>query len=231
MLRTAALRRFLAMLLRPLRTAWRGAFRPPFFAIFLQAPVISPNGGVFTNSQTVTITNSFNGASIYYTLDGSTPTTNSTLYTGSFNITQNTLVQAIATYPGAVNSAVASALHASTEVHLDAALIHAELASSAELSLLGTNLARLSALGLGGAAGEDSLHIELLATIIEESLYGEWKAPPVPSLERVEEPPVSQSRWRHRKEAAERPLGSLRSPPGCRVHRVGGGPRRRAAPR
>ncbi len=78
-------------------------------AIFLQAPVISPNGGVFTNSQTVTLSNSFNGAVMYYTLDGTAPTTNSLLYSGPFVINQSTLVQAIATYPGAVNSAVASA--------------------------------------------------------------------------------------------------------------------------
>ena len=76
---------------------------------FLQAPVISPNGGVFTNSQTVTLSNSLSGTTIYYTLDGTTPTTNSTLYSGPFAITQTTLVQAMATYPGAVNSPVASA--------------------------------------------------------------------------------------------------------------------------
>jgi hypothetical protein len=49
------------------------------------------------------------GVSIYYTLDGTTPTTGSTLYTGPFNLTSNALVQAIAIAPGAVNSAVASA--------------------------------------------------------------------------------------------------------------------------
>lgn len=78
-------------------------------SIFLQPPVIAPNGGVFTNSQTVTLTNSLTNAAIYYTLDGTTPTTNSPLYSGPFVITQSVLVQAVATYPGAVNSAVASA--------------------------------------------------------------------------------------------------------------------------
>ncbi len=78
-------------------------------AIFLQPPVISPNGGVFTNSQTVTLTNSFSGSTMYYTLDGTTPTTNSVLYAGPFVINKSALVSAVVTYPGAVNSATASA--------------------------------------------------------------------------------------------------------------------------
>ena len=78
-------------------------------ATFLQAPVISPNGGVFTNSQTVTLTNSFGGAIMYYTLDGTAPTTNSLLYSGPFVINQSTLVRAVATYPGSPYSATASA--------------------------------------------------------------------------------------------------------------------------
>jgi regulation of enolase protein 1 (concanavalin A-like superfamily) len=78
-------------------------------ASFLPAPIISPNGGLFTNSVTVTISNTTPGASTYYTIDGTTPTTNSPLYAGSFVITTTTKVQAIAVKPGYVNSAVASA--------------------------------------------------------------------------------------------------------------------------
>jgi len=78
-------------------------------ASFLSPPVIAPNGGVFTNSISVTISNTSPGALIYYTTDGATPTTNAALYTGPFVITSTTTVQAIAVENGFVNSAVAGA--------------------------------------------------------------------------------------------------------------------------
>jgi uncharacterized repeat protein (TIGR03806 family) len=78
-------------------------------ATFLTAPTISPNGGIFTNSVTVTISDTATGAGLYYTLDGTTPTTNSIFYTGSFVLTNTAAVKAIATKPGQVNSAVTTA--------------------------------------------------------------------------------------------------------------------------
>jgi uncharacterized repeat protein (TIGR03806 family) len=76
---------------------------------FLPTPVISPNGGVFTNSVTVSITEATNGTAIYFTLDGATPTTGSILYTNSFVLTNSAVVQAIATKAGWFNSGAASA--------------------------------------------------------------------------------------------------------------------------
>jgi hypothetical protein len=77
---------------------------------FLPAPSVSPNGELFTNMLTVTLSDSMSGVEIYYTLDGSMPTTNSTLYTGPIVITATAGLQAIAAMPGAVNSAVVSAM-------------------------------------------------------------------------------------------------------------------------
>ncbi|HWR16996.1 MAG TPA: chitobiase/beta-hexosaminidase C-terminal domain-containing protein [Terriglobales bacterium] len=68
------------------------------------APVITPSVGVFTSPQTVTITSSSPGASIYYTTNGTTPTEASTLYTGPFTVSSTTTVKAIAAGGGYGNS-------------------------------------------------------------------------------------------------------------------------------
>ncbi|HXP07031.1 MAG TPA: chitobiase/beta-hexosaminidase C-terminal domain-containing protein, partial [Acidobacteriaceae bacterium] len=75
------------------------------------APVISPSGGTFSASQQVTITDTISGASIYYTVDGSTPTTGSTLYNGPFQLNTNATVQAIASAAGFLQSSVSSATY------------------------------------------------------------------------------------------------------------------------
>jgi mono/diheme cytochrome c family protein len=77
--------------------------------VILPPPIISPNGGVYTNSVTVSMTDATNGVSIYYTLNGTAPTTNSLLYTGPFVLTNTVEVNAIAAQPGAFNSVASSA--------------------------------------------------------------------------------------------------------------------------
>src|SRR5262249_51838391 len=58
------------------------------------APVFSPAPGTYTSAQSVLI--SSNGAtSIYYTTDGSTPTTASSLFTGPVSIASTTTLKAI----------------------------------------------------------------------------------------------------------------------------------------
>jgi hypothetical protein len=58
-------------------------------AYTLPAPTITPNGGSFSSSTTVTISGAPSPAVIRYTLDGTMPTNNSTLYSGSFTLTQS----------------------------------------------------------------------------------------------------------------------------------------------
>ena len=61
-----------------------------------------------TAGQTVTLTDGTSGATVYYTTDGSTPTTSSTVYTNPITITATATIKAMATASGFSASAVAS---------------------------------------------------------------------------------------------------------------------------
>ena len=69
----------------------------------LAPPVITPFGGVFVGPATVTLTAAA-GTTIYYTLDGSTPSVLGARYTAPIVLTQSAWVRAIATMAGAVAS-------------------------------------------------------------------------------------------------------------------------------
>jgi hypothetical protein len=77
-------------------------------------PVISPDGGSFSASQSVTLSSATQSASIFYTLDGSTPTTASTEYTDPITISTDTTIKAIASAPGYLQSSVSSAVFSFT---------------------------------------------------------------------------------------------------------------------
>lgn len=66
----------------------------------VMAPVITPNKRELVDDDKVTITCETEGAKIYYTLDGSDPTQESTLYTAPFAITKDVIVKARAFYEG-----------------------------------------------------------------------------------------------------------------------------------
>ena len=63
-------------------------------------PTFSPKAGRYAEAQTVTISCETAGATIYYTLDGTTPTTSSTRYTQPLTISETTTVKAIAVSDG-----------------------------------------------------------------------------------------------------------------------------------
>jgi hypothetical protein len=73
-------------------------------------PVISPVTGSYSTNPTITISDSLSGAKIYYTVDGSTPASQSTLYRGPLSFPQTqvgiTVVKAIAEMAGYLPSAV-----------------------------------------------------------------------------------------------------------------------------
>jgi hypothetical protein len=78
---------------------------------YVAAPTFSPAAGTYTEPQTVTLSCETSGASIYYTLDGSEPDNESTLYTAAINVTTTTTINAIA-YVGGNASDVATATYA-----------------------------------------------------------------------------------------------------------------------
>ncbi|MCL6261050.1 chitobiase/beta-hexosaminidase C-terminal domain-containing protein [Aquiflexum sp. TKW24L] len=72
-------------------------------------PIINPNGGTFEVAQTVSLSSTTTGASIYYTLDASAPNLSSTLYTSPILIEASAVVSAISIAEGFAPSDVASA--------------------------------------------------------------------------------------------------------------------------
>ncbi len=77
------------------------------------APTFSVPGGAYTSSQVVSITDTTPGATVYYTIDGSTPTVSSTPYTTPVTVNGTMTIKAIAdgASKGYATSSVASATY------------------------------------------------------------------------------------------------------------------------
>lgn len=73
-------------------------------------PVISPSTGSYVGAQTVSTSCSSPTPTIYYTIDGTTPTTGSPVYSGTFVRSVTTNVQAICTSSGFAQSAVGQSI-------------------------------------------------------------------------------------------------------------------------
>ena len=88
---------------------WRRRLTPSRSA--LPAPTFSPAAGTYTTSQSVTISDATAGTTIYYTTNGTTPTTSSTDYTGAITVSATETLEAIAVATGYTTSAVATATY------------------------------------------------------------------------------------------------------------------------
>ncbi|MGD1063623.1 MAG: FG-GAP-like repeat-containing protein [Terracidiphilus sp.] len=81
------------------------------YTIDALAPSFSPPAGNYTSTQTVTISDSTTDATIYYTTNGTTPTTSSTMYSGPITVNSTETLEAIAVATGYSQSGVATATY------------------------------------------------------------------------------------------------------------------------
>ncbi|MCB0034273.1 MAG: CotH kinase family protein, partial [Anaerolineales bacterium] len=72
-------------------------------------PNFSSDGGFYSGSKNVSLSAAEPGAVIYYTTDGSTPDDSATLYSGSLNISNTTVIRARTYAPGYLPSPIATA--------------------------------------------------------------------------------------------------------------------------
>jgi len=77
----------------------------------LPAPAFSPAAGTYTAPQAVTISDATAGTAIYYTTNGTTPTTSSSVYKRPLTVSVNETLEAIAVEAGYSNSPAAKAVY------------------------------------------------------------------------------------------------------------------------
>jgi hypothetical protein len=95
-----------------------GGYKSPLYALTgtgvapspTAAPILAPGSGTYTSPQLITITATA-GASIFYTLDGSTPTTASARYANAIAVSMTDTLKAIAAASGRTQSAVSTAIY------------------------------------------------------------------------------------------------------------------------
>ncbi len=73
--------------------------------------MFSPAPGTFTSVQQVTLSDTTPGAVIYFTLDGSVPTTSSARYAQPIPVLQSTTIKAVATASGYAMSDVSTGIY------------------------------------------------------------------------------------------------------------------------
>jgi hypothetical protein len=75
-------------------------------------PTFTPEAGVYNSAQNVSIACETAGATIYYTTDGTAPTTSSSVYSSAIPVSTTTTIKAMAAKAGNSNSVVATATYA-----------------------------------------------------------------------------------------------------------------------
>ncbi len=74
-------------------------------------PTFSPAAGTYNSTQTVTVSDATSGVTMYYTTNGTTPTTSSTVYSSPISVASTETVKVLAVKTGYSNSTVGSATY------------------------------------------------------------------------------------------------------------------------
>jgi hypothetical protein len=80
------------------------------------APIFSVAAGTYNTAQTVSISTATSGATIYYTTDGTTPTSSSASYSSALSISSTIVLRAIALKSGFSDSTVTTANYVINDV-------------------------------------------------------------------------------------------------------------------
>lgn len=99
-----------AIYIKSISVTYSGGSNPPV-AQTVATPTFSPEGGTYTETQSVSISCATDGATLRYTLDGTDPTENSATYSTPLDINETTTVKAKAWKDGFDPSEVASAMY------------------------------------------------------------------------------------------------------------------------
>ena len=86
-------------------------------AVAVEAPTFSPAAGTYADALSVTISCATSGASIYYTTDGTEPTSASSLYSGAIAIDATTTIKAIAINGSDVSTVTTATYHINSQAN------------------------------------------------------------------------------------------------------------------
>ncbi len=81
------------------------------YSVKATVPTFSIAEGIYNTTQSVSLGSTTDGATIYYTIDGSNPTSSSTVYSTAIDVTTSTTIKAIAIKAGLTDSEIASAAY------------------------------------------------------------------------------------------------------------------------
>ena len=125
------------------------------------SPALSPAPGTYATAQSVALSDTTPGATIYYTTNGTTPSTSSTPYTVPIPVGATESVSAIAVASGYVNSGVTSGLYV---IGTPAGVTNVSLSAADNVVALAANGTAVTGGGLDG--GGNAFSTALLGSSI-----------------------------------------------------------------